>query len=106
MEIHLFFMMDGSNEGEISFRKAKVNSKISNLSIDPILMCWFNRSLDFDKRERELDENPEAKFDGEKFIHDNLNNAGPYSDITNDNSFSWVNPSNFGKGHWDYDRFH
>jgi hypothetical protein len=95
MEMRLFFMMDGSNEGSVD----SFGSNISN-----ILMCWSNRSLDFDKRDKELDENPEAEFDGEKLIHDNLNNAGPFSDNTNDNSFSWVNPSYFGKGHWDYDR--
>ena len=61
--------------------------------------------LDFDKRDKELAKDPDAKFDGEKFIHDNLNNKGAYSDKIDDNDLSWTNPSGFGKDHWDYARY-
>ena len=61
--------------------------------------------MDFENRDKVLATNPDADFDGEKFIHDNLNNAGPNSAKSNDNDFSWVNPSGFGEGHWDYNRY-
>jgi hypothetical protein len=65
----------------------------------------FSCRLDFDKRDKELAKDPDTKFDGEKFIQDNLNNKGPNSYKTNDNAFSWLNPGGFGKDHWDYARY-
>jgi hypothetical protein len=68
-------------------------------------MCHLICSLDFEKRDKDMAENPDADFDGQKSIHDNLNNAGPnFERRTNDYGFSWSYPSGFGPGHWDYDR--
>ena len=88
-------MTDGCNEG-----RYQLFVIFSYWNCQYIFTC----SLDFDKRDKDLEDSPDAMFDGEKFIQDNIKNAGPNSVKKNDNGFSWVNPSGFGQGHWDYDR--